>query len=794
MIIGNKDVYNEEESKSGFTLKEKVLKYLSYWPLFVLSLLLSFAIGNLYIYVVTPKYKVSALILVKGGGIGSSSKDDLIENSLKGGEKKNLDNELQLMRSQTLMERVVSNNQFNISYYINGKIRKTNIYLNAPFRLIPQDKEGSIPFNLILAKLNSSGGTIIYGPEQTRSTFTFAWNTAFIVNGKKFVLVPHGSQANQNVNYVVSWRPTSQTAEDILKSFSVGMLDNKTTIILAEILVDNLTEGKDILNAISKEYNLSDIEERNTASQTTIRFIDDRLSIISNQLSGVEENLENYQGNNEIIEPTLQSTQSFSNQSSVSGEIEDLNVQQGVVDMLRDYFNNQTNQGKIVPSTLGIKDATLSYLIGQYNDLQLRKEKEGHTETTKSIVMKELNNQISDVKGSILENLQNITKNIEVQKSKLSQQNNRYQQFISALPRKKRGIKQIERKQSITEGLYLYLLQKREEAAISSSSANISYLKQIDPATGYGPVEPNKASIRIFSILIGLLLPFSWISLKDLFYDKVISRFDVARKTSLPIIGELSHVSKSTSQGLSVMKRDIIGEQFRIIRTNISISQKQKDKQVFLVTSSVTGEGKTFVSLNLAAVLAFPGKKVALLELDMRKPGLSRNLRMNTTNGIANFLNGQIDDISTIYQVSNELPTLHIFPCGTIPPNAGDLLLSERVKQLFFELKQQYDYIIVDTAPVGLVSDAFILGEYSDTVIYIIRQRYTLKKQLEFVNEIFKNKKLNNISLIINDVRTGGKYGASPFGFSPNNEYYSNDKLNGKSVLGWNKKKTKVVQ
>ncbi len=764
------EVFGESSDKrSSQSIKEVIKKYLAYWPLFLVSF--GVFIGGAYLYLrrATPKYSASTLILVKGEK-KSLLPDDLIAGALTASRSSNMENELQLMRSSGLMENVVLDNQFNISYFLLGRIKTTDLYLDAPFRLILQNGgDSSKGLTIIVKNLTNTGATIEYAAKSQKKTLNLPWNTPYKINGKQFVLAPRGPDLGGGGQYMAIWAPVKQTAGEIASKISIDWLDKKTSIIKVSILIENLQRGKDILNALAKEYDRADMEDKNTASRNTIRFIDDRLEIISGELSGVEGNLENYQGRNQIVNVESQSSQAFGNSNTVSKDILDINIKKAVVEQIQSYFNSPNNSGKLVPSSLGIDDPTLSALIAKYNDLEFKKQREKPLLSNNSLVLQDLDNQINDVKGSILENLQNISKNLNLQQSSLEQTNTQYKQFLSSLPRKERVMQEIKRKQSITEGLYLYLLQKREEASISAGAANVSLYRQIDKASGGGPVEPNSRNVLIVSVLVGLVLPIGFVALGDMLNDKITSREDI--KANVPILGELAHIPKRTNtRGVLIMNRDVVGEQFRLIRTNLSLLKKNKDKQVILVTSSGVGEGKSLVSLNLAAVLAVPGKKVALLEFDMRKPGISKNLGYKNERGISEYLTGDTVDLSEIYHVSEEIETLHIYPAGTIPANPADLLLNENITPLFEVLKRRYDYLIVDTPPVGLVSDAFILNKYCDTSIFVVRQRYTLKKQLDFLRDIVDNSRLNHLGLIMNDVKLGAKYGSS-YGAVKNYEY-----------------------
>ena len=765
------EIFGESAAKSSTpSVKELIKKYLSYWPLFIISLAIFIGGAFLYLRRATPKYAATALILVKGEK-KSVQPDDLIAGALTASRSSNMENELQLMRSSGLMERVVLENQFNISYFLLGRIKTTDLYLDAPFRLILQKiGDSSKGFTIIVKNLTSTGGLIEYGNKSDKKSIEVLWNRPYKVYDKQFVLAPRTQEIDGKGEYMAIWSPLRQTAGEIASKLSIDWLDKKTSIIKVNILIENLQRGKDILNALAQEYDRADLEDKNLASRNTIRFIDDRLEIISNELSGVEGNLENYQGRNQIINVESQSGEAFSNSNTVSKDILDLNIQKRVVQQIEGYFNNPDNSGKLVPSSLGINDATLGLLISKYNELELKKQREKPLLSANSLVLKDLDNQINDVKGSVLENLQNISKNLNLQQSSLEQKNNQYRQFLSSLPRKERAMQEIKRKQSITEGLYLYLLQKREEASISAGAANVSVYKQIDKAGGWGPVEPNSRNVMLISVLVGLLLPIGFIAVGDILNDKITAREDVTNKLNVPILGELAHIPKRKTRGILVMNRDVVGEQFRQIRTNLSLIEKNKNSQVILVTSSGTHEGKSLISLNFAAVLAVPGKKVALLEFDLRKPGISHNLSFKNEKGLSDYLTGQTIDLSEIYQVCDEIETLHIYPAGPLPTNPADLLLNENMDPLFDVLKRRYDYIIVDTPPVALVSDAFVLNKYCNSSVFIIRQRHTLKKQLSFIKDIVDNNRLNHLGLVLNDLKIGGKYG-SGYGSVQNYNY-----------------------
>lgn len=774
-------IFGEEQSQ--VSIKERVSNYLSYWPLFLVSLILCVGAGYLYTKYTVPKYMASTTFLIIGAK-GNPYSEDLVQSALNGKKEININNELLMLNARNLMERTVEKNNFNILYLKKGKILDLEIYNDAPFTLTAKGltKTNRI-YKIYIKQIDSLGGNFLYGPKKEEKKYSFRWDEPFVIDNQVFVLSAKTKIQNPDGEYIVIWEPVEVTAAKLSENYTVKPYDTKTYAIQLSVKTENLNKGKDVLNAIFNEFNQSDIEDRNKLSHNTVQFIDDRLASITGELKGVEGNLENYQGSNQLIDIKSQSAQSLGNANEVSKNLKDLAIQQEIVSMILNYFNNPSS-GKLVPSSLGLNDATLSSLITQYNELQLRKERETPLVAPNSTVMQDLNTQIGNLRSSILESLSNISKNLKLQEKGLQQQNNQYQSALSSVPHNERVMQEIKRKQGITEGLYLYLFQKREEAAISSTTSSVPHYKQLDVAVGYGPVEPDSRNIYVYCALLGLFLAFGFIYLKDLLNDTITSRDDVSKITPLHIIGQVSHIPSKKRQVIAVNDRNVVSEQFRAIRTNLSFLLKEKNDKTILITSGNSGEGKSFISLNLAAVFATPGKKVALLEFDIRNPIISDNLNLDNSQGLTSYLSGEITDISRIVHMIEGVPNLHLYPSGPVPDNPADLLLADNLAHLFEILKAKYDYIIIDSAPAGLVSDPFIMRDFTDLVLYIVRSQKTTKKQLDFVNEIVQNKSLNNVNLILNDIKDDDQYG---YGYGSNNNYGSSQELKKK------KKKLKTI-
>jgi len=764
------------EANHNASMRESLSKYVAKWPVFLFFLLLSVGGGVLYIWFTVPKYVATTTFLIKGIGIGEKNNDDLIESAMNGKRQINLNNEMLLIGSSHLMERMVSKNGFNVSYFKEERLQNKDIYIDAPFNLIVQNiTDSNRTYNIHIKNMNATGGSYSVDKVENKKSQEFKWNEPFTVNGQSFILTTKEKNPDGEGEYIARWQPVKDAAADLSKYFNVKAYDTKTSVIQLSVKTENIQRGKDVLNALFNEFNLSDIEERIKLSDSTVQFIDERLIGITNELKGVEGNLENYQGSRHLIDVKGQSTQSLENSSEIAKTIKDINIQQGIANMIADYFASPSSSNKLVPSSLGLNDPTLSMLITQYNELQLKRERELPSNAPHSLVVQDLNTQISNLKSSIVESLNSIRKNLKLQENNFQQQNSKYNSFLSSLPHNERVLQEIKRKQTITEGLYLYLLQKREEAAISSTTSNAANYTQIDPAVGYGPVEPNKKMLIIYTSLLGSFLAFGLIYLQGLLNDKIITKEDITKRVSVPVIGEISHISKRKKQMIPALNDSLASEQFRAIRTNLSFLLKNKKQKVVLVTSTASGEGKSFLSFNLAAVCAIPGNKVAFLEFDFRRPAIS-NMQPDITKGLSSYLKGETNDLSELFVTIDEIPTLHIYPSGLTVHNPTDLLVSENTPELLERLKANYDYIIIDTPATRPVSDALILGEYSDVVLYVIRQGATQKKQLGFITDIQNQKTLNNLQIVFNGIKQREKDGYYPYGTNGQGKKYRKKK------------------
>ena len=757
-----------KDEKAKFSLREVIVKYLSYLPLFILSLVIFLGTALMYIRYKVPIYRASVQMLVNSGS--NQAQQDLINQAVSGVRSINLENEMQLIRSRKLLERVVEKGVFNIYYAKEGNIKTYDAYTASPIEFIPLNiQDSSKVFNIRFASMDDKGGKI----ETTKGLINYKWNDSIQLNNFSFRIIKKDRFITANTDpFVIKWLPVKYAAAQLQGALSVSTLSSKTSILMLSIVGENRKKGEDILNTLVGEIINSDVELKKETSVNTINFIDGRLNMVGKDLGDLEGAVRDFKKDGRFFDVLGEYTYYQGRLLKSEDIVEGLNVEIGVLDIISDYVKNNKsfNKSKVIPSTFEISDATFSNLIREYNQLLIQYEKALNVTVRENNTVAEIETQITQIKASILEAAASL-KNIKKEKLKTFEDRfNTALGSLSTLPEKEKFYQDIARQKQIKEKLYLYLLQKREETAISSISTKSNYQEMDGAGSSSVPVEPKAGQIKVFALILGLLFPIAFIYLIDVLNDKITTRQDIATRTDIPIAGEISHVDNSDTLVVE-NSRNIVAEQFRILRSNLQfILPKNENDQLastFLVTSSISGEGKSFISLNLAAVLSLTGKKVALLEFDLRKlKGINiKEIEDNNDRGITNYLIGQANDPATLYKTLSKNPNLHVYNTGPIPPNPAELIIGSRMESFFQYLKTHYDYIVVDSAPVGLVSDSFALMKHVDAVMYIVRQRYTFKKQLEFINDLKREGKLTNMAIVVNDVNLAGRYGYYGYGY-----------------------------
>jgi tyrosine-protein kinase Etk/Wzc len=459
-------------------------------------------------------------------------------------------------------------------------------------------------------------------------------------------------------------------------------------------------------------------------------------------------------------------------------------VKISIVNYLLNYISDTKHIHELVPTNLGIEEPALAQLVSEYNRLTLERDKNVRTSTEANPLIVGMDESIDKIRVQIDQALLSIRQAYTIAADKLDQTEGNINTDVNSLPSKSLRLLNIQRHQKILEDLYSLLLQKKLEISLSSAST-ISNSRIVEPARAdIDPVSPNKKSIYTMYLLLGLLLPTGFVALRELLQDKIDGKADVEKYTTAPILGEIGHSEGTQTLVVTQNSRKLISEQFRIIRTNLQYMINKVDKPVIMVTSSFSGEGKSFVSTNMGAVLALSGKKTVIMEFDIRKPKIVSGLDLKRKMGITNYIIGKAGFKELPIKVEG-VDDLYVIPCGPIPPNPSEILLDTKLDELMKEVTDHFDVVIMDTAPVGLVSDAITLNRFSNCTLFITRQRYTFRKQLGLVEDLYINKKLPNLCLLINDVRAegsyyGGYYGGGygyygGYGYGKHSDYFENE-------------------
>lgn len=781
----------QQRQASTISPRERLIRYLPYLPWVIASTLLFLLLAYLKLRYQPNIYSVNATLMVKDPVIMGKSQDRM-EDMIFANPNKNINDEMQVIRSRNMSRRVVRSLGLEVQYYNQGSVRITLLKASeSPFTIrILSLKDSSASMRIPVTYLNDREFRI--GDEPAKLLFGQPFETP----GGRFMLVRTGVQIEgfARNEFIIEYIDTESRADQLLAGMYAIQSGESNNIMQLTYESENPRLGAEILNQWMKEYQQAGLDEKKLAAENTLAFINQQLESANDELGSVERNIMGIRQRNKIFNPSIQSEQIITAINDTEKEITKLGVQQKIVDNLISYVGDTRNPYRQVGTVLGIEEPTLATQVMEFNALQVQRETLLKTTTRSNPMLVSIEAAIEKLRTDIVQNLRNIRQGISLTTRSLSNKNQEISREVYMLPSKEKEILDVSRRQKILEQLYSFLLEKKLETSIVSAST-ISNAKVIEHARPYGLlVSPNRKATYIISLILGLGLPLLVIFLLEYLNDRVRGRFDVNRVTQVPIIGEVSHSDEGSTLVVSRTSRRFIAEQFRIIRTNIKYVIPSDEKAVFLVTSSTSGEGKSFISTNLGAVMALAGRKTAILEFDIRKPKILSGIGLPKSVGLTNYLigNAKLEDLPVpVPNVDN----LFVVPCGPIPPNPSELILDERLNTFFSGLKEAFDILIIDTAPVGLVGDAMVLGKHADATFYVVRHNYTFKKQLVMLDDIYVNKRLPKMSLVLNDIdiQAGyggyygyGGYGYSGYGYGQGSEYFEDSKKRRKTSI-WNR-------
>ena len=795
--MSNKENLNDSsikvDSGEGFDLKELFTKIYNNWGLFAISIAIFFTVGLLYFRYGRPSYNINSMILVQdqsspGGGGGASSAmggaggmlGQLTDVSSLFGIPSNAQNEVELLKSNSLITDVVKKLNLNIVTYNRGWIGSLELFKDSPFDIEVHYKKDSIlkrDYDVYI-----KGDNIHLVDKKDNIDIHSKYGDTIKIDEYDLVLKKTG-QPIESRGYRISVQSIEATVEELTKNLDVELTDKQATTISLVFKYSHSKKGEAILHELMELYLKADLEDKVKIADSTISFIDKRLSIVYNQLEGIEKNLEQFKKDNQLADIVDQSKALIESSSDYQKQQDMQQIQLSIVDDLLKYLNDPKNK-KIIPSSLATQDAGFADAVEKYNELLLERDRETLSYSESNPVVKNLDTQIENFRANLLNSVESFKKGLLITGAALKDKNGVFASMIKGAPAKERLFLDYTREQGIKEQLYIFLLQRREETAITKTST-ISTARIIDDAKSeyYRPVKP-KIIVLLVCLFIGFIIPLIYIWLKDLLSIKIITKADIENETNIPIVGEISHNTQNSNIVIDNSARSVIAEQFRALRTNLQYLFKSDLSQVILLTSSMSGEGKTFITSNLAIALGISGKKVILLELDLRKPKLSHSLNLDNQNGFTNYVVSNSVSIDSIIKPIPSQENCFLISSGPVPPNPSELLLSSKLDDLIKELKTRFDYIIIDSAPVGLVSDALLIEKHSDTTLYVVRQNYTYKAQIHIPNNLKQEGKLARPYIIINDINTKkNNYYGYGYGYGYSYGGYADDDLKSKSFL-----------
>ena len=788
----------EQEEKSAIDFQLIYTNLILNWKWFVLSLIVCLGLGYLYLRYATPAYQASTKVLIKDdddskrrGSLGSS----MIQSAANLGFMSNsngIDNEIEILSAHDLAQLAVHDMKIYVNYYHKSAFKDPLVYkeqevsvdldlphlkkLNAPIKL-SIEKEGTKYH--VKGTYNLPIDAFSFGKETSEFEKTFDRLPATIstrVGTLTFTPSKIYKLEDGEVLKAVIVSP-EMAAKQYTKNLTVSQTSKTTTIAELVLNDENPQRALDYLNTLLKVYNRQANEDKNEIAYRTEQFINNRLQKINAELGNTEGQLESYKKRNKVIEMKLNATATIANSDAYAQKLQDANTQVELLNELGKYMNEPGNKYQPIPSNVGLTDESSTELINQYNKIALDRNNALHAASETSPTVTPLTAQLDALTTSIKRAMRQAKLGMEIQRNSIAKQAAEYAGQIGNSPEQERVLTQIGRQQEVKSGLYLMLLEKREENSISLA-ATADKGKIIDAPSFIGKVSPKSSIIMLIALVLGLAIPAGILFLIEFFKYKIEGHEDVIKLTQIPVIADIpvaSDAAKKEGKADIVVHQNVnnlMEEIFRGLRTNIQFILKS-DEKVIMFTSSTSGEGKTFVASNIGISLALLGKKVIMVGLDIRKPRLAELFQIdNHHNGITNLIvrdHNSWEDIQNQILSSGVNSKLDLLMAGPVPPNPGELVTRASLDDIINQLKQHYDYIILDTAPVGLVNDSLQLGRLADLCVYVCRADYTPKASFGMINGLNAEKKLPNMCIVLNGVDLSKKkhsfyYGVGKYG------------------------------
>jgi tyrosine-protein kinase Etk/Wzc len=761
----NSGNYNLPED-DNLDIKRYISLFISNWYWFAISLFIALTIAYSINRYSQKIYSVSSTMLIKDDQISGVKNN--IESVIPGGDifrsQQNLKNEIGILRSFSLNYRVMKElKDFHVVYIALGRrgIVEKWLYKSCPFK-VTYDSLELEPTGKVEIEILQNEKVKIKFEDGLNSDSELSFGVPIKSHGFEFSIVPRDSgskvfNTNSSNKYYFYFTNPESLALDYIGKLSVAPIEKESSIVTLSVSGLVTEQEADYLNGLMKVYLNYGLENKNATADSTISFINRQIVLISRDLMDVEGTMENFRKTNSFFDISREGTLIQNKLEKLENEKAVFELQLQYYNYLSEYLNIKNVNGTLIsPSVMGIGDPVLLRLVNELSDIKNEKEKLNFNLEVDQPALELMDRQAEEVRKALIENVSNGISSLKLSISESDKKIASVDTLINRLPTTEKKFINIQRKFDLNNTVYTYLLEKRAESGIARAS-NLPDNRIIDSASSSGPIKPKKRTNLVIALMLGFIFPITLIALIDYFNDKVIDKKDVEKKTKIPVIGYISHSDGKNEMPVVEKPGSSLAESFRAVRTSIKYFIKDNEKPVIAVSSTISSEGKTFISINLAAITAMLGKKVLLIGLDLRKPRINKVFEFENSPGMSTYLSGNCEYADVIKET--QIKNLYYAPSGPTPPNPAELIETDNMRKFIETAKKEFDYLIIDTPPIAIVTDALLLAPYIDLNLFIVRQRYSSCNTLELIDQLYRRGDLKNLAIVINDINLSGYYG-----------------------------------
>jgi tyrosine-protein kinase Etk/Wzc len=750
----NDPKYRTLDQNNDTIAEQLAAKYLPYWPVFLIALVVGLGATYVYLRYTVPIYQADASIIIKDQRKGNEEAK-LTESLDLISSKKTIENEVEILKSRNLMLQVVKELDLYAPVYVKGRVHNTLAYVRSPVNVVAENPDSLEENGKILLDMSHDSQKVVLDKQ-------------FIYPLDTFVSTPYGKlKFIRNIHYNPSAEDTGTVKRQLFfalydpENVATGLIQNLTVepsnklSSVVDLSFKDPAKGRaeNVLQHLLQAYDQAEVNYKNKLARSTLSFVEDRLKLVAYDLDSIEKRIQQYKSGRGAVDVSTQGQLFLKNVSENDQKLSDINMQLSVLDQVEKFVSDNNSGSGIVPSALGVGDPTLSQLIDKLYNSELEYEKLRKTVGENNPTLVSIRDQINKIKPAIIQNIASRRNSLTAARSNLNLTNGGYNSILQTVPQKERQLLEISREQATKSNIYSFLLQKREESELAYASSISDHLVVDNAKAKDEPVSPNKMMVLLICVGGAMVLCFLLITLKETFTGKILYRHEVEARTSIPIIGEVAYNKSKTL--VEAGTRSFIAEEFRRLRQSLSFLGINQANKKILITSSISGEGKSFIAANLAVSLSLTGKKVVIVDMDLNNPTVAKILDVHPEDGVTEFLLGEKMPIEIIESVG-AYSGLHFISAGNIPENPTELLSNGRVEELLDYLSARFDVVVVDTSPIVLVTDAYILSPLCDATLYVVRHNYTPKVLIKRMDDNNHVNPINNPAIIFNGVKMKG--------------------------------------